>query len=221
MRMICEITEDVKVIEEAKEDGKKSLYIEGIFLAGGVKNRNGRYYPVEVLQKEAKRYTDMYINANRAYGELGHPEGPQINLDRVSHLIKSIRQEGNNFIGRAKITEETPMGRIAAALIREGANLGVSSRGLGSLKEKDGIMEVQDDFMLSTAADIVSDPSAPGAFVKGIYEQKEWLWENGIWKEVDLVKAREEIKSSTQKKLDEGKALEIWNRLMESFVKTP
>lgn len=180
MKLITEVFEDLKTITEAREDGKKNVYIEGVFLQGGIKNRNGRMYPVETLAKEVERYNEAYVKSGRALGELGHPEGPQINLDRVSHLITNLRQEGTNFIGRAKLMD-TPFGNIAKGLVAEGVKLGVSSRGMGSLKlNKEGINEVQDDFYLATAADIVADPSAPDAFVNGIMEGVEWIWENEL-----------------------------------------
>lgn len=180
MKLITEVFEDLRTITEAREDGKKNVYIEGVFLQGGIKNRNGRMYPVETLAKEVERYNEAYVKSGRALGELGHPEGPQINLDRVSHLITNLRQEGTNFIGRAKLMD-TPFGNIAKGLVAEGVKLGVSSRGMGSLKlNKEGINEVQDDFYLATAADIVADPSAPDAFVNGIMEGVEWIWENEL-----------------------------------------
>jgi len=180
MKLITEVFEDLRTITEAREDGKKNVYIEGVFLQGGIKNRNGRMYPVETLAKEVERYNESYVKSGRALGELGHPDGPQINLDRVSHLITSLRQEGNNFIGKAKLMD-TPFGNIAKGLVSEGVKLGVSSRGMGSLKlNKEGINEVQDDFYLATAADIVADPSAPDAFVNGIMEGVEWIWENDL-----------------------------------------
>ena len=180
MKLITEVFEDLRTITEAREDGKKNVFIEGVFLQGGIKNRNGRMYPVETLAKEVERYNEAYVKSGRALGELGHPEGPQINLDRVSHLITNLRQEGTNFIGRAKIMD-TPFGNIAKGLVSEGVKLGVSSRGMGSLKlNKEGINEVQDDFYLATAADIVADPSAPDAFVNGIMEGVEWVWENEL-----------------------------------------
>ena len=172
MKLIKELNEDLQfIVEESSDSGKKSLFIEGVFLQADLKNRNGRMYPKEIMAKEVNRYVKEQVNTKRAYGELGHPEGPNINLDRVSHMIVSLREDGNNWIGRAKILD-TPMGNIASSLIKEGAGLGVSSRGLGTLKEVNGINEVQDDFMLATAADIVADPSAPGAFVNGIMENK-------------------------------------------------
>ena len=180
MKLITEVFEDLKTITEAREDGKKNVFIEGVFLQGGIKNRNGRMYPVETLAKEVERYNESYVKSGRALGELGHPEGPQINLDRVSHLITNLRQEGTNFIGRAKLMD-TPFGNIAKGLVSEGVKLGVSSRGMGSLKlNKEGINEVQNDFYLATAADIVADPSAPDAFVNGIMEGVEWIWENEL-----------------------------------------
>jgi hypothetical protein len=180
MKLITEVFEDLRTITEAREDGKKNVYIEGVFLQGGIKNRNGRMYPVETLAKEVERYNESYVKSGRALGELGHPEGPQINLDRVSHLITNLRQEGNNFIGKAKLMD-TPFGNIAKGLVGEGVKLGVSSRGMGSIKlNREGINEVQDDFYLATAADIVADPSAPDAFVNGIMEGVEWIWENEL-----------------------------------------
>ena len=165
MKLITELTEDVTIVTEAREDGKKNMFIEGIFLQGGIKNRNGRMYPIETLANEVNRYNESYVKSGRALGELGHPDGPQINLDRVSHVITSLRQEGSNWIGKAKLTD-TPMGNTARGLIESGVRLGVSSRGMGSLRlNKEGINEVQSDFHLATAADIVADPSAPDAFV--------------------------------------------------------
>jgi len=183
MKLIKEVTEEIKYISELNEEtGKKSHFIEGVFLQSNLKNRNGRMYPKEVMQKEVARYTKESIEKKRAYGELGHPDGPTVNLDRVSHMIVGLKEDGDNYIGRAKILD-TPMGRIVKELIDEGASLGVSSRGLGSLKERNGVNEVQEDFMLATAADIVADPSAPDAYVQGIMENKEWTFVNGIWQE--------------------------------------
>lgn len=217
MRLISEINEDVQYITEAREDGKKDLYIEGIYLQGGIKNRNGRVYPVEVLAKEVGRYNESHILKNRAYGELGHPNGPSINLDRVCHMIKSLKQEGNNFIGRAKVTD-TPMGNIVRNLIAEGAGIGVSSRGLGSLKmNKDGINEVQSDFHLATAADVVADPSAPDAWVNGIMESAEWIFDEKLgWKVLDLAEQQQKHMKSNWKTLDENKKL----KMFEMFLKT-
>ena len=221
MKLIVETLETkLNVIKEAKENGKKQYHIEGIFLMGDIKNRNGRQYPAETLAKEAKRYTENYIKTNRAYGELGHPEGPSINLDRVSHLIKELRQDGSNFIGRAKITD-TPMGNIVMNLLDEGANLGVSSRGMGTLKEKNGIMEVQDDFMLTTAADIVADPSAPDAFVRGVMENVDWWYDasNGTWHAADtLEQVKKNLKSWSVNKINENK-LALFEDFLNSLAK--
>ena len=175
MKLITEEISKVKFITEEK-NGKKSLYIEGIFLQADIKNRNGRCYPMETLAREVTRYTDNYISKGRALGELGHPDGPTVNLDRVSHMITSLKEDGNNFVGKAKILD-TPMGKIASSLISEGVKLGVSSRGIGSLVERNGVRYVSDDFMLATAADIVADPSAPDAFVNGIMEGVEWIYD--------------------------------------------
>ena len=216
MKLIREMVEDVQYIVEEK-DGKKSLYIEGVFLQSNLKNRNGRVYPKEIMQKEIARYTKESIDTKRAMGELGHPDGPTVNLDRVSHMITSLREDGDNWIGKAKILD-TPMGNIARNLIEEGAQLGVSSRGLGSLKEKNGINEVQDDFMLSTAADIVSDPSAPDAFVRGIMENKEWVIVNGVWQEREIDMAKAIISKASSRELDEAK-LHVFGSFMDRLSK--
>lgn len=218
MKLIVEQVENVKVITEAKENGKKNMFIEGIFLQADLQNRNGRIYPVAVLEKEVNRYVTENIEKKRAYGELGHPQGPSINLDRVSHMIESIRKDGSNFIGRAKILE-TPMGNIVRNLIDEGANLGVSSRGMGSIKEsKTGIMEVQGDFYLATAADIVADPSAPDAFVQGIMEGVEWVWDNGALKQVHLEAIKRDInRASASRSLDESTKLKMFERFLNSI----
>ena len=179
MKLLNEVFEDVKYIVENKEDGAKNFFIEGIFLQGNLKNRNGRVYKTETLQREVDRYIKEHVQKNRAYGELGHPAGPSINLERVSHMIKDLRREGNNFVGKAKIMD-TPYGNIVKNLMSEGAQLGVSSRGLGTVKaNRDGVMEVQDDFFLATAGDIVSDPSAPDAFVQNVMEGADWLYIDG------------------------------------------
>lgn len=211
MKLITEQITDVQVVTEEK-NGVKSLYITGPFLVGEQKNRNKRIYPINVLQKEAKRYSEEYISKNRAFGELGHPDSPSINLDRVSHLITNLKQEGNVFVGKAKILE-TPMGKIAKSLLEGGAQLGVSSRGMGSLKENDGVNVVQDDYYLATAADIVADPSAPGAFVQGIMEGKEWVWDNGIIKEVDVVEMYDEISKAKRNQIEE-----VSLRIFENFL---
>ena len=200
MKLITEVTESLSYLAEEK-DGKKSLYIQGPFLQAEIVNRNGRKYLKEVMQKEVHRYTENYVNKNRAFGELGHPDTPSINLDRVSHLIVNLRQEGNEWIGKAKILE-TPMGNIARNLIEGGAQLGVSSRGMGSLKNINGINIVQDDFYLATAADIVADPSAPNAFVQGIMEGKEWMLVNGVWTEMDYEHAVKQIRQASRKDIE-------------------
>tara|TARA_B100000902_G_scaffold391280_1_gene441664 strand:- start:773 stop:1414 length:642 start_codon:yes stop_codon:yes gene_type:complete len=194
MKLITEQIENVQILTEER-DGKKLLYIEGVFLQSELKNRNGRMYPFDVLNNEVERYNEEYVKSKRALGELGHPDGPTINLDRVSHRITSLRAEGNNFIGKAQILD-TPMGNIAKSLLGEGVQLGVSSRGMGSIQKKEDVNIVADDFMLTTAADIVADPSAPDAFVNGIMEGKEWVWDNGILKEAKVDKYRRYIDES-------------------------
>ena len=205
MKLIREEIESVEFLVEQK-NGKKSIYIEGVFLQGNIKNRNGRMYPMETLRREVGRYNENHIQSGRALGELGHPEGPTVNLDRVSHKIVSLKESGSNFIGKAKILN-TPMGKIAASLIEEGVKLGVSSRGVGSLQQtKEGFAVVGEDFMLATAADIVADPSAPDAFVSGIMEGKEWVWDGGILREKFATKTYKQINTLVdQKKLDEQK----------------
>lgn len=207
MRLIKEVNETVNLVTEAKLGKPKEYFIEGVFLQSELKNRNGRMYPESVMDKEVGRYIKEYVEKNRAYGELGHPDTPSINLDRVSHLITSLRKEGTNFIGRAKILD-TPMGQIAKGLLDGGANLGVSSRALGSLKmNNEGINVVQDDFMLSTAADIVADPSAPDAYVRGIMENKEWVFVDGKFVERDIEEAKSFIKKASSKNLEEAKII--------------
>ena len=218
MKLICEQVENVRYVTEAKESGKKDYFIEGIFMQGNIQNRNGRMYPISILQKEAERYMKETVKENRAYGELGHPQSPSINLDRVPHMIKELRQDGNNFYGRAKIMD-TPMGNIVKNLMDEGASLGVSTRGMGSIKEnKQGFMEVQDDFHLATAADIVADPSAPDAFVRGIMEDVEWVWDNGILKAQRLEEMKKTIKRTSSKNLDEAK-LSVFASFLNELVK--
>lgn len=218
MKLITELTEDVTVVTEAREDGKKNMYIEGIFLQGGIKNRNGRMYPVETLAKEVERYNEAYVKSGRALGELGHPDGPQINLDRVSHVITSLRQEGLNWIGKAKLTD-TPMGNTAKGLIESGVRLGVSSRGMGSLRlNKEGINEVQDDFHLATAADIVADPSAPDAFVNGIMEGVEWIWENSM---LVAHKSKMQVESAVRsRELNDQRKLQIFENFLNQISKS-
>ena len=204
MKLIKEVFEQNKLIVEDK-DGKKNLYLEGVFLQSEVKNRNGRMYPEQTMDKEVNRYIKEYVEKNRAYGELGHPDTPSINLDRVSHIITSLKKEGTNWVGRAKILE-TPMGNIAKGLLDGGAQLGVSSRAMGSLKSgKDGVQIVQDDFMLSTAADIVADPSAPDAYVSGIMEGKEWTYIDGKFVEKDIEEAQRFIRKASFRQLEEAK----------------
>lgn len=212
MKLIKEITETVSYLVE-DSNGKKSLHIEGPFLVAEKKNRNGRLYEYNTMKKEVSRYTEEYINKHRAFGELGHPESPSINLDRVSHMITSLKEDGNQWIGKAKILD-TPMGNIAKSLIEGGAQLGVSSRGMGSLKNVNGVNVVQPDFYLATAADIVADPSAPGAFVQGIMEGKEWMLVNGVWTEVEYTQAVNEIKKATSKEIEE-----VSLRIFENFMK--
>jgi hypothetical protein len=194
MKLITEQIENVTILTEEK-DGKKLLYIEGVFLQSELTNRNGRRYPFEVLNREVERYNEEYVKTKRALGELGHPDGPTINLDRVSHRITNLRAEGNNFMGKAQILD-TPMGKIAKSLLGEGVQLGVSSRGMGSIDKQEGVSIVRDDFMLTTAADIVADPSAPDAFVNGIMEGKEWVWDNGILKEREIAKYQRYVDES-------------------------
>jgi|TARA_Y100000817_G_C16669048_1_gene460677 hypothetical protein len=200
VKLMSESTlQDVEYITEQNEDGKKNYKIKGIFMQADIKNKNGRVYPMEILQKEVKRYNKEFINEKRAYGELGHPEGPTVNLERASHMITALYPDGKNFVGEAKVLS-TPMGNIVKSLMDEGAKLGVSSRGMGSLEQKNGANYVRDDFYLATAADIVSDPSAPSAFVEGIMEGKEWVWTHGALLEADLVEMKERINTKIRKK---------------------
>jgi hypothetical protein len=217
MKLIREEIEDVKILTESR-NGKKSLYIEGIFLQGNIKNRNGRMYPMETLQKEVGRYIKEQVAEGRAVGELGHPDSPTVNLDRVSHKIISLRESGSNFIGKAKILESTPMGKIASGLLSEGVKLGVSSRGIGSLKPtKEGFNVVSDDFMLATAADIVADPSAPDAFVEGVMEGKEWVWEGTILKERKAGEIKSAIDTLSGKKRLEEHKIDLFNEFINSL----
>ena len=213
MRLIAEEITDVKFLSEEKE-GKKNYFIEGIFLQAELKNRNNRMYPLGTLQKEVAKYDENYIQKGRALGELGHPDGPSINLDRVSHKILSLKEDGNNFIGRAKLLD-TPMGGIAKNLLDEGVKLGVSSRGMGSIRKEENCNVVMDDFMLATAADIVADPSAPDAFVDGIMEGKEWVWDNGVLKEAKVAQIKKEIDQATLINLQERKI-----SAFETFLKS-
>ena len=214
MKLITESIEDIRILTEEK-DGEKHLYIEGVFLQSEIKNRNGRIYPFDVLNKEVERYSEEYVKAGRALGELGHPDGPTVNLDRVSHKITSLKAEGNNFMGKARILD-TPMGKIAKSLLGEGVKLGVSSRGMGSLKEDNGVKYVSDDFMLATAADIVADPSAPDAFVNGIMEGKEWVWEGGLLRERQIQEMKKEIDNASKVELEE-KMLQAFDEFLSNL----
>jgi len=204
MKLITEEISNAEYIVEEK-NGKKNYAIKGIFMQSDVKNKNGRIYPKEILQKEVARYNREFINKNRAFGELGHPDGPTVNLERVSHMIKSLTPEGSNFIGEARVLD-TPYGKIVKSLIDEGASLGVSSRGMGTLVNTGGANIVKDDFYLATAADIVADPSAPDAFVEGIMENKEWVWDNGVIKEREIEEYKEYIAQAKRLKIAEAKA---------------
>lgn len=217
--LIKEIVEDVQYITEANESGEKNYYIEGIIMQGDIKNRNGRIYPSNVLIREMNRYNDNYVAKNRAFGELGHPQGPTINLDRVSHLFTELKADGSNVVGKAKITK-TPMGDVVKGLIDSGAQLGISSRGMGSVKpNKQGIMEVQNDFMLATAGDIVADPSAPDAFVKGIMEGVEWVYDvaSSSWVAANTFDQIEEEVKKNYKQIDEAAALRVFERFLNSL----
>ena len=216
MKLISEFNETISpIITESKENGKKDYFIEGIFMQSDIKNRNGRVYPKEVMQKEVDRYVKEFVEKDRAFGELGHPEGPTINLDKVSHLIQSLTLEGKNYVGKAKILS-TPNGQIVKNLIDDGAKLGVSSRGLGSLEQKGGAQMVKGDFQLATAGDIVADPSAPEAFVEGIMEGVEWVYQNGILTAVQVEQMQNELKTAKLNKLEETK-LNLWKRFVESL----
>ena len=208
VKLFSEAVEEVEYITEAKEGGGKNYKIKGIFLQADIKNRNGRVYPMEILQKEVTRYNKKFINENRAYGELGHPEGPTVNLERVSHIVTELYPDGKNFIGEAKIME-TPMGKIVKNIMNEGGKLGVSSRGMGSLNQKNGANYVRDDFYLATAADIVADPSAPNAFVEGIMEGKEWVWNNGALVEAHVANLKKKFDVKQRQKQANMEALEF------------
>ena len=214
MKLITETIENVKLLTEEK-NGKKLLYIEGVFLQSELKNRNGRMYPYSVLEREVKRYNEEYVQSKRALGELGHPDGPTINLDRVSHRIISLKAEGNNFIGKAQILD-TPMGNIAKNLLGEGVRLGVSSRGMGSIQRSEDCNVVADDFMLTTAADIVADPSAPDAFVNGIMEGKEWVWDNGLLKEREVAKYQRYMEGANRRSMEE-KTLKVFEHFLSNL----
>lgn len=213
MKLITEVYETLEYLSEANADGEKEFFIEGVFMQANQKNRNGRIYPTNILEREVSRYNKEYVEKNRAFGELGHPQGPTINLERVSHMIKSLTKEGDNFIGKAKIMD-SPYGNIVKNLIKEGASLGVSSRGMGSLKAQNGINQVQDDFYLATAADIVADPSAPDAFVEGIMEGVEWILDGGKWVEQFVEQSQKEIKTVSKADLEEAK-LRVFNKFLK------
>ena len=214
MKLITEMVDDdcIEFITEENASGQKSHYIKGVFMQAEQKNRNGRIYPKNVLDEQVKKYISSYVDQNRAFGELGHPDGPVVNLERVSHMIKELNEEGNNWIGKAKIMD-TPYGKIVKNLIDEGAKLGVSSRGMGSLKNVRGTNVVQDDFYLATAADIVADPSAPEAFVQGVMESKEWVWDNGVIKEREIEAYKKEVNRAKLKELEEAKL-----KVFKSFI---
>ena len=215
MKLITETIENIEVLKEDNGNGKKDYKIRGVFMQADIKNRNGRVYPVETLAKEVKRYTNEFINKKRAFGELGHPDGPTVNLERVSHMITSLKPEGKNFIGEAKVMD-TPYGKIVKNLIDEGAQLGVSSRGMGSIQRMSGKNVVGNDFYLATAADIVADPSAPDAFVEGIMEGKEWVWDNGVLKSMEVEQYKEEIERTKRKELAEVKA-KVFKNFLSKF----
>lgn len=219
MKLMTEINEEIKLVAEAKEDGTKQFFIEGVFLQANLKNRNGRMYPKEVMQREVSRYMKESVDKKRAYGELGHPAGPTINLERVSHMITSLKEDGDNFIGKAKVMD-TPYGNIVKNLMNEGAQLGVSSRGMGTLKpNKEGVMEVQDDFILATAADIVADPSAPDAYVRSVMESAEWIFDvaSGSWVAMEAVEQAINTGKKSAKQLEEQK-LALFNKFLDSLV---
>ena len=207
MKLISEhFSDDVEYITEEKEDGKKAFKLKGVFMQAEIKNRNGRVYPMEVLEKEVERYNKEFIEQNRAYGELGHPDGPTVNLDKVSHMVTSLQPDGKNFIGEAKVMS-TPMGNIVKNIMDDGGKLAVSSRGMGSLESKNGANYVKDDFYLATAADIVADPSAPNAFVDGIMEGKEWVWNNGLLQEQEVAEIKNEMERNIRSKKANYQAL--------------
>jgi hypothetical protein len=226
MKLITEYRDFGQDVECLSEDvsGNRKFYIQGIFLQAEVRNRNGRKYPLDIMEREVQRYTNNYIIKKRAFGELGHPDGPSINLDRVSHLIESLIKDGSNFIGKAKILD-TPNGKIVQAMLADGAQLGVSSRGVGSLRSSNGVDVVQDDFMLATAADIVADPSAPAAFVNGIMEGKEWVWNNGLLKESvvtqiqEKMKPRKHIEGIGNRVISEDSAIEAFSDFLYKISK--
>jgi Prohead core protein serine protease len=219
MKLITELNEEVKYLVEERE-GRKNIFIEGIIMQGERENRNGRLYRIEVLEREMNRYNEQYVTKNRAYGELGHPDGPTINLERACIMFKQLRREGTNIVGRAKVLD-TPMGNIVKGLISEGASLGISSRGMGSVKQNaDGVMEVQEDFYLATAGDIVADPSAPDAFVRGIMEGVEWVWDNGILKAQRLEQMKQQINEGVRKRTSEQTAIKVFEQFFHDLSKS-
>ena len=215
MKLIAEFNETISPVITEAANGKKEYFIEGVFMQSDIKNRNGRVYPKAIMEKEVNRYKKEFVEKDRAFGELGHPEGPTINLDKVSHLIQSLELEGKNYVGKAKVLS-TPNGEIVKALINDGAKLGVSSRGLGSLEQKGNAQYVKDDFQLATAGDIVADPSAPEAFVEGIMEGVEWVYQNGILTQLQVEDMQKELRSAKLNKLEETK-LNLWKRFVESL----
>ncbi len=217
MKLITEQVNDLSFIIE-ETDGKKQLFIEGVFLQSDVKNKNGRMYPKKILEREVKRYNEQYVKTKRAFGELGHPDGPVINLERVSHMVTELNEDGKDFVGKAKIMTSTPYGKIVEGLLNEGAQLGVSSRGMGTLKKEKGADVVQDDFYLATAADIVADPSAPNAFVEGIMEGKDWIYENGVFREEQLAEFKKDLDNTSRFSKDrEKKILESFERFFSEI----
>jgi len=218
MKLITELNEEVKFLVEQRE-GKKQYYVEGIIMQGNITNRNGRSYRIETLEREINRYNEQYVFKNRAYGELGHPTGPTINLERACIMFKTLKREDNNIVGRAKVLD-TPMGQIVKGLINEGGGIGISSRGMGSVKEnKDGVMEVQDDYYLATAGDIVADPSAPDAFVRGIMEGVEWIWDNGIIKAQKIEEYKQKINDGAKQKISEETAINVFKQFLQDLSK--
>jgi len=215
MKLIAEFNETISPVITESKNGKKEYFIEGVFMQSDIKNRNGRVYPKAIMEKEVNRYKKEFVEKDRAFGELGHPEGPTINLDKVSHLIQSLVLDGKNYVGKAKVLS-TPNGEIVKALINDGAKLGVSSRGLGSLEQKGNAQYVKDDFQLATAGDIVADPSAPEAFVEGIMEGVEWVYQNGILTQLQVEDMQKELRSAKLNKLEETK-LNLWKRFVESL----
>ena len=216
MKLFTDLHEEMEIITEESEGGSKDFFLKGVFIQGAIKNRNGRVYPMEVLNKEVKRYNKEFVERKRAFGELGHPDGPTINMERVSHMIVDLKREGNNYVGKAKILD-TPFGNIVKSLMKEGATLGVSTRGVGSLKEVNGVQEVQSDFHLATAGDIVADPSAPAAFVQGVMEDKEWTMVEGVITEMDIDQIKKDLSESNREEL-EYKTMQAFQTFMRKIT---